>query len=366
MILKEMLRYFARSWRNCKMKVGILTWFYGSNYGAKAQSYALQQVLTNLGNDVSMVNFRTENYEKVNVWMNYTYPRYKYHPFRWFECYNRNKKLISFNESYNLSKLVNTANEINSLDLDAIIFGSDAIFNKTHPFFNDIYMGVGITTKKIAYSPSCENLDPNCKLTGEEYRALEQFASLAVRDVNTQKLLKNNCGMETKIALDPTLLYDFKEIDAKWDYRNYLLIYSFSAWDEYADRIKDFAQEKNLKILSVGRYCDWADINVADASFEQWIVSFKFANYVFTDSFHGAVFSIKNNKEMILVSREDKKAKIQSLLDDFAINKKFYSGEIIEDYLDDNRIDYTNSIKILDSKRNDSINYLKEALNKVN
>ena len=36
-------------------KIGVLTWHYGANYGAKAQSYALQQTIKSLGYDVFMI-----------------------------------------------------------------------------------------------------------------------------------------------------------------------------------------------------------------------------------------------------------------------------------------------------------------------
>lgn len=40
------------------MKVGILTWYRGANYGARAQSYALQQILKGMGYEVYMIDYR--------------------------------------------------------------------------------------------------------------------------------------------------------------------------------------------------------------------------------------------------------------------------------------------------------------------
>ena len=52
------------------MKVGILTWYFGANYGAKAQAYALQQTILKLGYEVCMINYKPEVYKKVNIGTN--------------------------------------------------------------------------------------------------------------------------------------------------------------------------------------------------------------------------------------------------------------------------------------------------------
>ena len=347
------------------MKVGIQTWFYGANYGAKAQSYALQKTVESLGFDVKMINYRTKGYQRVNKQMNENYDQLRKHPIRLYSCRKRVKILDRANEKYNLTASVHNAHEINLLNLDAIIYGSDAIFNVGHPLFNDIYMGVGVDTTKIGYSPSCENLSPNFRLSAKQIESIKEFTDIAVRDVNTQYLLKENCNIETRITLDPTLLYDFVEIGAGWEHEDYVLVYSFSSWNQYAEEIKEFANKRGKKVLSVGRYCDWADINIDTASFEEWITSFRRASYVFTDSFHGTVFALKNSKQIILVCRDDKKAKIMSLLSNFAVNLNFYCGGNIEDYLSNNSINYDSVNRNIELIRLESINYLKSALRKV-
>lgn len=344
------------------MKIGILTWFYGSNYGAKAQSYALQQILKSIGHEVFMIDYRTPGYEECNKSMNYNYPNIKWHPVRKYYCMRRDKTLQAAIGMFNLSEKVYDSSDINALDLDAIIFGSDAIFNVKHPFFNDVYMGVDINTKKIGFSPSCENLSPDYILSSKQIASIEEFHAISVRDENTQKLIKNNCGLNTRITLDPTFLYDFVDVETKWIYRDYILVYSFSDWNKYSEEMRRFANKINKKILSVGRYCNWADINIEDASFAQWVVSFKYAEYVFTDSFHGTVFAIKNLKDLILVCRDDKKAKIQSILNDVKAEITFYNDGSIDKYLCANRMNKDTVAIAVEQLRICSINYLVDAI----
>lgn len=345
------------------MKVGIMTWFYGSNYGAKAQSYALQKVVESFGIDTYMIDYRHENWKRINKTMNLDYPHIKLHPLRYYGCIKRNTKLSNTDYLYNLTKKVRNPKDIDSLNMDVIIFGSDAIFNTSHPFYNSIYMGVSVSTNKITYSPSCEYLSPNTSLQNNEVESLKDFKSISVRDINTQNLLINNSLKKPVITCDPTILYDFTEISTNWAYRNYVLVYSFSEWNEYSHEMKKFAKEHNLKIISIGRYCKWADISIEDASFEQWVVSFKYADYVFTDSFHGTVFALKNNKKIILVSRNDKKAKIESLLTDVCIKTSFLKqGEEVDSYITDNPINYSIVNDKLNALRVRSLDYLKNAL----
>lgn len=70
------------------------------------------------------------------------------------------------------------------------------------------------------------------------------------------------------------------------------------------------------------------------------VSSFSFAELVITDSFHGTVFSLKNQKQIVLCGRKDKESKIRSLLDQLDIKISIYDGESIDKYLVKNTIDY--------------------------
>lgn len=348
------------------MRIGIMTWFFGSNYGAKAQAYALQKTIESLGHECLMVDYKPSNYEKVNLKMNINLESPWLHPILFFNCLKRNHSFKKTNKIYKLTRKVNDAEEIDNLRLDALVFGSDAIYNISHPLYNPLYMGVGIrNTTKIAYSPSCEYLNPQFQLSSEEKESILEYTNISVRDINTKELLKHNCGIDVTITVDPTLLYSFNDIKTTWSEKNYLLMYTFSPWDQYEDKVKCIAKEKGLSIVSIGKYCKWADINYDYASFAEWISAFRNAKYVFTDSFHGTVFAIKNSKELILCSREDKRAKIQSLLNDVGIKRGFYEGEnTLNEYIKQSEIDYREVEKKLSVLVNKSLEYLQVSLTK--
>lgn len=49
------------------VKIGIVTWFSGSNYGTNLQAIALQQYLRNIGHEVLIVNFEVNTKDAVKL-----------------------------------------------------------------------------------------------------------------------------------------------------------------------------------------------------------------------------------------------------------------------------------------------------------
>lgn len=347
------------------MKIGILTWFFGANYGAKLHSLALQKTLENMGHEVSFVSYKPKNYRSINRRMNINCPHYRKHPIHYFKCLARCESFDKFNKNYKTTSDVESAAEINALDLDCVILGSDAVFNVSHPLFSEVYFGVGINFPKFSYAPSCENISTETILSDEIQNSISSFLGISVRDESTEKLIKNNMNVEIKQVLDPTFLYEFDIITPKIKQENYILLYTFSDWSCYKSQIQKFAKNTGLRIISVGRFYPWADKSYDAASVYEWLGLMKSASFVFTDSFHGLCFSIKNHKQFIIVSRPDKKDKNQDLMDKAGIKRDFYEGkEAIEDYLMPD-IDYKEVHYNILKYKNASIEYLSDCLEKA-
>ena len=348
------------------MKIGILTWYYGTNYGAKAQAYALQETLSTLGADVYMINYKGKEYQRVNLRSCLDFKRQKKHPFRIAKGLVKYTRFEAFTHKYyHETKSVANAFSIDDLGFDYIVLGSDAIFNIKHAFFNDIYYGVGINrTKKITYAASCEYLSPSVTLTKDICNSLKKMHGLSVRDTATMELIENNTELKPIRVLDPTFLCDFNKFELSYKIETgYILVYSFSEWNEFGNSVKEFAKKHNKKIVAIGRYCDWADISYIDCSVEDWISFFRGASVVFTDSFHGVAFSLKNRKQIILCSRADKRAKIIDLLDTFNIEVGYFNNnESIDAYLQKNYIDYDQVNSLYQEKINFSLKFLKRTI----
>jgi len=343
------------------MKVGILTWYFGANYGALAQSVGLYRAIADLGYDCKMIDYQPHNYKKCIRQSNLPSKRELYKINRVLAGLQRIKKLTR-TDVFKLSEHFAKPEDINASNFDCVVLGSDAVFNVEHPLFDPIYYGVGLILKKITYSPSCEYLRADFKLSNACKESLKSMSSISVRDTNTEQLIFNNIGIHPAVTLDPTFLYDFHEFVCEIPEKRYMLIYSFSRWDEYRDSIQEYAKTNNLSIVCIGQKLEWADKSIEVASFDEWISRFRYASCVLTDSFHGTVFSLKNQKQIVLCGRDDKEAKISSLLGQFGINVKIYQGEDISEYLSQNIIDYNIANPIIESEKQKSIDYLNYAL----
>lgn len=348
------------------MKVGIMTWFYGDNYGARAHSYALQQTIRELGHECIMISIFPPHLFKMNFRMNLNYKNRKQHPVLAMRCLMRNYNFYKARKQmYNSSKIVKNAAEIDAIGCDLIILGSDEVFKVEHPYFNKLFYGVGIKTQTISYAPSAGQTPVNYVLSSDIKEAIMKIKSLSVRDHHTYELIKNNTGREAEIVLDPTMIYDFSDMAIALPENKYVLVYSFDTLDEYKERIKEYSEKRNLKIISIGRYCSWADKSYDSIDVRHWLGAYKNAELVITDSFHGTVFSIKNNKRFVILGREDKLNKINDLMLDCGVSLQFYNGNYsIEEYLKQPFF-YEEIENTLNLKKKVSIQFLKNALNEV-
>lgn len=345
------------------MKIGILTWYSACNYGARAHSFALRKTIESLGHECVMVAYRPINEKRVNFRSNVGINHIYLHPHRMLKAYLRCRKFENQISMNPVSKQVFTGEDIDHLGLDLLILGSDEIFNVSHLTFNPIYYGVGITKVPIiTYAPSSGQCDVNQKLSLEIRQSLKRILTLSARDRHTSNLIYNNINKEAEIVADPTILYDFETECIKPKWNKYILIYAFDDWNEYRKEIIKFAHEKNLKVLSLGQYRKWADINYDLATLPEWLGTFKYADFVITDSFHGTVFATKYHKQFCLLGRSDKLNKINNFLLDAGIEREFYASNITLNEYFSNTIDFSVVDKNLDSLREKSLKYLKNAI----
>lgn len=339
-------------------KIGILTWFYAKNYGARAHSLALYNTLKEFEYDVEFIN-----YKPYNVILNDIRDVVSRNP----KSFTRNLVQLCYMYSHPLevkvSGYVHNAREISKLDYDYIILGSDEIFNVLHPCFSEIYMGVGLEKFKIiTYAVSSgqnylSNMPDKCK------KAISEIRYISVRDHYTQDFIKRNTGRDSVITIDPTLLIDSNcEKTKRLVQEEYLLIYAFSALDDKKNNIIEFARSSGLIVVRIGsipRKGDWVDKEYTCLSLNEWKSMFKYASVVVTDSFHGSIFALKNKKKIVLINRNEKMDKISSLFEDLDIVCKTYDNNIYDTIISPQYDVVEKKIKLLREK---SIQFLGNAL----
>ena len=323
------------------MKVKIVTLWGAYNFGAFLQAYSLGKFLES--NDI-MINYSRENGERKKMFSFISKSISK----TIYQLKMQNK----FKKSQKIFKIENSI-----INYDFSIVGADEVWNVNNNFFNHELAFIGIdenAEKSISYAASSNGAKSEefVNIYGKE--AFSNFSHISVRDKATQKMVYDITNTNPTIVLDPTFLINYDDLSPLIDY-NYIFVYGYSFKPEEINQIKMFAKNKNLKVVSAGPFLDWTDVKMAIGPFE-FLRLCKFANFIFTSTFHGTVFSIIFNKPFYSFARNN--VKVIELLGMFNLDKRNASSNL----LTDDKIDYLLVNKIIDKKREESIDFLKKSL----
>lgn len=380
-------------------KIGILTYHYSNNYGGVLQSYALYKYLSKEGYNVEIIDFIPNNVKLNSIFYETGLRKNIFkidfkdlNPITLFKRINikrkYNKKIIekfnNFRETYcKLSRSVNE-NTIHTIlnDYNTIIVGSDQVWSpgerrkKIYFLDFDNYNG-----RKISYAADSTISEIDKKDIGTLSNSLRKFDAISVRNKHTSdfvmQLINNK---EIPIVVDPTLLISFdefkkSEISSIIDKEKYIFMYVLGKELE-GDNEKVINKIKkiygNLKVYSVEiptrkfNVKNFADKVFYDLGPIEWIDLIRNASFVYTDSFHGTIFSLKFNKPFLayyseyLRSTRFRDLKMRYGLEKFIVN----SYKEIEDKRSlYNLPDFKYVDRIIDEHRKYSIEFLKKALN---
>ena len=311
------------------MKIGILTHHYINNFGAFLQAYALQQALRELfpEDSVCIVNCINVKHFLINTAGWFRFYRGRETLKMWLE---KTRLPHIFSEARKdclaLTKLCFSAKQVNDLGLDCIIVGSDEVWNYGDPKGRaKIKFGEGLSCKNLtAYAPSVGNTSAEGDVPEYVAEGIKKFSALSARDDRTAELIKNVSGREAVRVLDPTFLVPCPTEEPKRAQKPYILFYYCEKLPaEIRERIFKYADEHGLRVYGAGE-CDkrYSGVTAGLTPFE-WTGMFKNAEYVFTGTFHGAVFSILNKKQFkVYLTNESRIKKVNSLLSELGINDR--------------------------------------------
>ncbi len=263
-------------------------------------------------------------------------------------------------------------------DYDFAIIGSDEIFNcigNGNIGFTQQLFGKDVSNYTITYAASCGHTtyDQIRKYHLEEKvkEGLECLKNISVRDKNTYHFVEKILNNDDKIVenLDPVFIYDFRKYMPKIQINEtkYIIIYSYDyrlCKENEVKYIKEFASKNGLKTIGLGLYQPWCDKNINVTPFEL-LEYFKHADYVITDTFHGAVFSIKYNKKFVGISRSSNANKFNDLLSRFGLEERNIKEMDTLKKIIKEDIDYQPINEYIKVETNKSKQYIKTELEKA-
>lgn len=329
------------------MKVGILTMHRVYNYGSFMQAYALRRTIESMGHEVELRDFKpgTSRHRGSKVSKPSTLNKIAKIPSKLVKLGDTLRKRRfrqQMDECFRQQcwPLLGVPAEPNySLNADAMIIGSDEVFNYTqnHAFgYVPCLFGHGIDAPIIAtYAASAGYANWHDvqadDMVQELATGLRKMQHIAVRDENTRKFVEQCVGLSPTMVVDPTLIYDFRNDIAKDAVikPGYLLVYAYEGRmesEEEVASIKEFAHRKNLRIVSPGFYHEWCDENIVVTPFELLRV-FADASYVITDTFHGSIFAMLTGGRLATLIRDHSEwgsnaNKVRYLLEQFGMESR--------------------------------------------
>lgn len=351
------------------MKLCIITVYNSVNCGSFLQAYSLGEVLSGLGHNVVYYKIKRNVSPPSRLQILKSFIK---------NCYRNNlgtaflrlKSSLLFWYAEKNFKIISEEEE-NTNPCDVYIFGSDTLWNLDSEHFlkdYDLFWGLRFKDKKkCTYAISLSNVtyEALCNYTFTK-QALNEFKGISVRDKHTSDVISKITNRDVLQVCDPTLLVDkstFKRFEKEKLPFEYCLLYVFHDYDfeeTFIDEIKLFCHKRHLKLVSLGEYRKWCDC-VLPYSPENFITLFKNASVIFTNTFHGTIFSLIYNVNFVALG--DAKIKVNNLLQEYGLeNKKYVKGEKLETYFL-SKIDFTRVNRIILEKRNISLNYLLECLN---
>lgn len=358
------------------MKIGIVSMQRIVNYGSFLQAYGLKRIIEELGHEVVFFDYKS----KLPV-TGFTVRKLLAHVVRknpglgWLEDELRSRERLHYRYHREFLPMLGVSYTHNPNEtMDIAVVGSDEVFNCLQPTpdvgFSPTLFGQGIHAEKvISYAASfgyttLEGLK-KYGLIDELSKYLRDFSAISVRDENSRKVITYLVGQEPTMNLDPVLIYDYDlpEVDLP---ENYVILYTYLTrkyTDKERQQILSFCHQNGKILISIGEAQDWVDRKV-DANPFELLAYFRNADFVITDTFHGALISMKYNKNFVCRLREDNRQKLGDLLQKLNQEKRMSTDyDNLQKYLD-NPPDYTQTNLVIAKGKKEAVAYLSAHLQK--
>ena len=377
--------------------IGLATPYLTNNYGTKLQAFALQSFfnINNIENEIIDYRFNGKIYDIRKIFLS-NRKQYK-------DVHEKRKAALACNQAYKvgydtrnkcfkefvekrlmLSAPCSNLNEVAKLAegrYSAVVCGSDQIWLPSHAIEKYYLLNfLPKSLKKIAYAPSFGVSEIPSLVKSDYKKAIADFDTVTTRENRGKEIVKELTGRECSVVVDPTLLLTAEEWESLLGIcqpvykKKYVFSYFIGSSIEHRQFAKKFSDSIGAKLIILPNvsevvpadleYSDYAPYDVGPSEFVNLI---KNAEAVFTDSFHGTVFSLIFGKNFYSFERFKSNSKastnsrIYSLLKNTNLENRLIRkyDEIVTN---EQAINYDEVHGLINDMRQNSINIIREAV----
>lgn len=363
------------------MRIGILTYHTGYNYGASLQAYALQTTVNKLAGSCEIINFETSRFVASREMFSRRPQRVKELvkiitrlPY-WTSLHKRQAMFDKFTaECLNTSALYKTEKELieHAEDYECIICGSDQIWNLSESdpcAANPVYfLNFPKKQKRISYAASFGKWVSEAAQHENIFLPwIKEFDAVSVREISGYEYLKSR-GIYCDLVVDPTLLLDADDynkicadriIDEK-----YILLFGWNTNSDLVEAAKMISSKMGLPVYNIvppPRAIFSGTKRKLDVGPCEFLSMVKHSEFVVTNSFHGTVFSTIYNKPYVSLVSGKADTRMHSILKQLGLENRLITKEkiVVDDLMSADYEDVNNRKRSLCKS---SIEYLKRAL----
>ena len=253
------------------------------------------------------------------------------------------------------------------------VCGSDQIWSSTTLYVDPLmYLRFAPKEKRIAYAPSLgRDFIPDYNESIMR-RYINDIPHVSVREEVGKKLIKELTGRDVPVVLDPTLLLskaEWDELKSSNESLGYVLCYFLDTTsDEVIKKIEEICLQSNKTIINIGcpisssGKVEIMNVNAGPSEFLGFVDK---ADMIFTDSYHGMLFSIIYQRPFWSIARNygefDQSSRQKTVLSMIHLEERYIDKNNLETVSLEG-IDYKDASAVLQQKRKYSIDYLENAL----
>lgn len=363
------------------MKTITTTYYFGTNYGATLQAYALQQTIKSLGHEneildiVSVPEKAKGDFSPIQLIKKW-YIRYLSFKRR-RQCAILRQHFADFHKRYmeftrKYASMDELRSDPKSLEYDCLITGSDQVWNlRTKPDFVDsrLLLFGSKSSRRFSYAASLEELNYTEEQKDRVKEALRHFNGISLREESARVYIESFTGLKCERIIDPVFLLSkeaWLRIAQKPRIEGpYILCYQVQRNTRMEEVAYQLKKKTGYPVVSLcNEAIRWmkSDYTFHDVSIEEFLGFYNQAAYIASASFHGVAMGLVFEKPVYAMVKKARANRIRDLMEIMKLQDYIVSQDSKEGIVEYDMTRIEQAKAILAQERREGVGFLTRML----